>query len=167
MNQHRDTHESLEARLRSDARAMRATPPEGMEQRISAAVWREREAGQLIPMPTARRRTFRLLPPALAGLVTSACAVALVVTWHIRTEAQRTREDISFLVETVQALPARIASTDLPVTGTINVAAPLTREIESVRADARSALDFLAANFLPSSLVDAASVPAADTTRET
>lgn len=157
MNNDRDSHPSLETRLRAEARAMRVVPPEGLEQCISAAVWREREANQAAPAQREpRRRSFRFFSPALAGLITSTCAIALVVLWHDRVEERRAREaaDIRYLVDTVQTLPARLASTELPVARTIAVAEPLAREIESVQADARSALGFLAANFLPSQVLD-------------
>ena len=169
MNSHRDSEPSLEARLRSEARAMRATPPEGMEQRISAAVWREREANQTQPQREPRRRSFRLFSPTLAGLVTSACAIALVVLWHDRVEERRAREaaDIRFLVDTVQTLPARLASTEIPVARTIAVAEPLAREFQSVQADARSALGFLAANFLPSDVLERSAPAGANEAQET
>lgn len=155
MNTDRRDHEpSLESRLRADARAARVAPPEGLEQRVSAAVWRQVDATRTAPQREPRRRSFRLLPPALAGLVTSACAVALVVLWHERADTARVSEaDIRYLVDKVQTLPARLASADLTATPTLAVAAPLEREIESVRADARSALDFLAANFVPSQML--------------
>jgi hypothetical protein len=153
MNTDRHHHESsLEARLRADARATRVTPPEGLEQRISAAVWREKENARSETEP--KRRPFRFFSPAMAGLVTSACALALVVFWHRRPDDPGVNDaDIRYLVDTVQALPARLASAELPSATTITVSGPLTREIESVRADARSALDFLAANFVPSQML--------------
>lgn len=146
----RDNEPSLETRLRTDARAARVAPPEGLEQRISAAVWRERDNTHRESEP--RRRPFRFFSPALAGLVTSACAVAMVVLWHDRAKQDAAREaaDIRYLVDTFQTLPTRLASAELPAASAIAVTGPLTRELESVRADARSALDFLAANFLPS-----------------
>ena len=154
MNHTRRDHEpSLEARLRADARAARVAPPEGLEQRISAAVWREKDNARRESEP--RRRPFRLFSPALAGLVTSACAIALVVFWHNRpVEPTVSDADIRYLVDTVQTLPGRIAAAELPVPDTRVVAEPLTREIESVRANARSALSFLAANFLPSQALE-------------
>lgn len=156
MNTDRHNQEpSLESRLRADARAARVSPPEGLEQRISAAVWREADAARHAPQRRPERRPFRLFSPALAGLVTSACAIALVVFWHKRPDDPGVSDtDIRYLVETVQALPARLASTDLQTTRTLAVPEPLTREIESVRADARSALDFLAANFVPSQMLE-------------
>jgi len=154
MNTARHDHApSLETRLRADAHAARVAPPEGLEQRISAAVWREKDNARRESEP--RRRPFRLFSPALAGLVTSACAVALVVVWHNRpVEPVVSDADIRYLVDTVQTLPGRIAAAELPVAGTRVVAEPLTREIESVRANARSALNFLAANFLPSQALE-------------
>lgn len=153
MNTRRDHESSLETRLRADARATRVTPPEGLEQRISAAVWREKDNARRESEP--RRRPFRLFSPTLAGFVTSACAVALVVFWHNRpAEPVVSDADIRYLVDTVQTLPDRLAAAELPVAGTRVVAEPLTREIESVRANARSALNFLAANFLPSQALE-------------
>jgi len=149
--QHHDRESSLESRLRADARAARVAPPEGLEQRISAAVWREAETARSAPRVEPRRRSFRLFPPALAGLLTSACAVALVILWHQRTDDPALSDaDLRTLAAAVQTLPARLAATELPAATTLTVSGPLVREIESVRADARNALGFLAANFLPS-----------------
>jgi len=168
-NEHRDHESFLESRLRADARAARVAPPDGLEQRIRAAVWREIDAGRQAPPREVRRRSFRLFTPALAGLLTSACAIALVMLWHDRTrEAAHQQADIRYLVSAVETLPARLASAELPAEKVLVVSAPLAREIASVRADARSALDFLAANFLPSQMlaqVDAgtATLPAQET----
>ena len=140
---------------------MRVPPPEGLEQRISAAVWREREVARDSTRVEPRRRSFRFFSPALAGLVTSACAIALMVLWQERRSEDAARhEDIRYLVTTVEALPARIATVDLRTPETLTVSSPLGREIDSVRADARSALGFLAANFLPSSVSGSKERPA-------
>lgn len=151
MNPHDHTDASLESRLRADARTMRVAPPDGLEQRIRAAVWRERETMARPAAKAAPRRGFRILSPTLAGLFTSACVIALIVLWRERgREDDFSREDIQYLATTVRALPARLAEADLAAPRTLTLSGPLTREIDSVRADARTALDFLAANFLPS-----------------
>ncbi len=150
MSPRHDSDQTFEARLRADARALRVEPPEGLEQRISAAIWREREAAREAAPRQKHRRSFRFLPPALAGLVTSVCAVALVVLWSDRANERAHDADIRYLADTVQTLPSRLAAADLSVSRSITVSVPLTREIDAVRADARSALGFLAANFLPS-----------------
>jgi hypothetical protein len=130
-------------------------PPEGLEQRISAAVWREVDAARHAPQRETRRRPFRLFSPAMAGLLTSACAVALAVLWHQRPRDPGVSDaDIRYLVDAVQALPGRLASAELPAATTIPLSGPLAREVQSIRADARSALDFLAANFVPSPMLE-------------
>lgn len=153
MTTRHDPDQSLEARLRSDARTLRVNPPEGLDQRISAAVWREREAAREAASRQPRRRSFRFLPPTLAGLVTSVCAVALVILWSDRVDDRARDADIRYLADTVQTLPSRLAAADLTVSRSITVPVPLSREIDAVRADARSALGFLAANFLPSEVL--------------
>lgn len=151
----RDNESSLEARLRADARATRVPPPEGLEQRISAAVWREADTTRHAPGREPRRRSFRFFSPTLAGIVTSACAVVLAVFWHQRPDDPGVSDaDIRYLVETMQALPGRLASAELPGATTIPLTGPLAREVQSIRADARSALDFLAANFVPSPMLE-------------
>ncbi len=141
---------TLEARLRADARASRVSVPSGLEISIAAAVRRDAARGRE-HREVQERRARRWFSPAFAGLVTSACAVAAVVFWNNYADQRADRAaEIQYLVDSVQSLPSRLASAELPVARRIASSDPLAREITSVRNDARSALDFLAANFLPS-----------------
>lgn len=146
----RDSETPIEARLRGDARSIRVSTPEGLEQRIAAAVRRDaadkRERGDL-PV----RRPGRWLFPTLAGLASATCVIAALLLWQEHTTRQHERmAEIEYLFETVQRLPTRLAEAELPVARRIASNDPLARELSSVREDARNALDFLAVNFLPS-----------------
>jgi hypothetical protein len=54
------------------------------------------------------------------------------------------------LVNDVDALRSRLLASVEPTAKTLAEQNPLTQELDSVQADARSALGFLALNFLPS-----------------
>jgi hypothetical protein len=60
-------------------------------------------------------------------------------------------EETVAIIQTVESLSNGLVETVLPSAGVLVVDNPLQRELEYVYADFRSALDFLALNFLPTS----------------
>jgi hypothetical protein len=135
---------ALEASLRRGAFRQRQAVPADLEQRIIRAV------RQSAP-PPPRRTLTGLVPLALAGAV---AALAVVLSLPPRAPAP---------VKTgspVASRPAATAVADVPVpdalwarispqAGTLLQGKPLQDEVDSVYADAQSALHFLALNFLP------------------
>lgn len=157
-----ESHAAFETRLRQDARAQPPAVPDGLEQRIADAVRRSQAAARTPP-----RRAF---PLWAVGLTTTAALVAVVVTLNRsprpeKTSAEVDPAEIAAVFKAVTALPAQLDRL-LPAPGSRTAADdPLRHELDNVKADARSALDFLAANFLPthpeptSSLQDRSSAP--------
>ena len=138
---------ALENGLRRAATVGMPAVPSGIEQRIVDAVRRAR-----VP---AREPARRALPLWSIGLATAAATVALVlVLGRSRPSPEVISEgasaDITAVVAAIQSLPQHYRETLAPSAARLAAADPLGREFDSVRTDARSALSFLAANFLPS-----------------
>lgn len=133
--------DSLTSTLRLDANIVRRAAPVGMDRRVLQAIASESR-------PRARERHAGRLAFALAG-VTAAVVLALV---PLRPGKSRTEVNLAVDPSVVgPQLNAALAS--LP-TLNVSMAAvmqkePLQQEVNSVYADARSAVRFLALNFLP------------------
>jgi hypothetical protein len=67
-----------------------------------------------------------------------------------RPAAETASPEIRTVVATIRLLPQHYRETIAPSAARLAQADPLARELGCVEADARSALSFLAANFLPS-----------------
>ena len=151
----------LDQQLMAQARQQPAEAPAGLDDRIFQAI-----------QPTLRSRRQRRAPNAwwAIGLAGMAAAIALVVVLS-RPPAPSSAPAIAAvaqpvtpenLVATAPAQPVLVdrwsdrlwsaLATDTPEATSEN---PLQREIAAVQADTRSALRFLARNFLPESLSDA------------
>jgi RNA polymerase sigma factor (sigma-70 family) len=117
-----------------------APPPTGLENRILRAVAESR-----IQRP---RRRFPL--PLAVGAAASA-AVLLAAAMFLRTapEPDHPGEEIAVLLQTADSLAERWWNSVVPGTATLVHENALQQELTSVVAGARSALDFLALNFLP------------------
>jgi hypothetical protein len=142
------TSEQLELQLRRDAPVLRQTlpvPSSTLERDILRAV-RESAA----PAEPVRRGNL-----AWVGGAAATAAIAAFV-WVQRPIAPQpsvaaTPADAAAIVNAVQDLSARFTRNVIPSAGAMVANNPLQQELGSVYSDARSALDFLALNFLPSS----------------
>jgi hypothetical protein len=142
---------ALEAQLRHDSRAQMAAVPAGLEHRIADAVRRAQ-----VPARTPQRRSG---PIWATGLVTVAAAVALVVVLNRGSRPSRATTEvgpaeIAAVFTAVTALPQHFNDVFVPASSRPANADPLRRELDNVKADARSALSFLAENFLPAARPD-------------
>jgi hypothetical protein len=131
---------ALDGALRASASRESAPPPTGLENRILRAVAESR-----IQRP---RRRFPL--PLAVGAAASA-AVLLAAAMFLRTapEPDHPGEEIAVLLQTADSLAERWWNSVVPGTATLVHENALQQELTSVVAGARSALDFLALNFLP------------------
>ena len=71
-----------------------------------------------------------------------------------------TDAEIEALTETVNAASRGLVEKVIPATGALAADNPMQREFGAIYADARSAVGFLALNFLPTSTTADASTPA-------
>lgn len=131
--------------------ASRQTPAAstGFERRILQAV-RESAAGPDRSPGTLRR--FKL--SHIAGFAAAAAVAAIVFTrgpWRDRSDepGMIARAGAELLVDTVDSLSSRLTESVIPSAGEMVARNPLQQELGSVYNDMRSALDFLALNFLP------------------
>lgn len=107
----------------------------------------------------------------IGGAISAAAAAAVIAIWpgaepgsdsQPRIAGTSSAEDAAAIISTVEALSTELVASVLPTAGAIVAENPLQRELGSVYSDLRSALDFLALNFLPT--VSAA--PSPPTTRQ-
>jgi hypothetical protein len=68
-------------------------------------------------------------------------------------------EEVAVIIETVDSLSTEFVDSVLPTAGGLVANNPLQQEFTSVYSDMRSALDFLALNFLPTAPVNAKATP--------
>ncbi len=141
-----DSLAALETRLRHDAHALTSTAPAGLEPRIAAAVRRAQS-----PAPVRHRQP---LVWWAAGVTTATAAAALALVMNrspspAPTGAEAEPAEIAAVFKALTEFPSQLDQL-LPRPGTrMGGADPLDHELGNVKADARSALAFLAANFLP------------------
>jgi hypothetical protein len=144
----------LEAELRHEATAARAEAPVGLEHGIMAAV---AEDERMAPAPTtAMAPRFSVATLAFAGTAAAAFAIIFgVARWSQErergaTEKLETARELAGLATAAEQFSDEWLNTKLPAAGTAALDNPLRQELDSLNADAHSALDFLALNFLPS-----------------
>ncbi len=135
----------LETELRRSAPAARGATPDDLERGIMAAVHRSRA-----PEPEARRS----LPwGTFATFGTAAAVIVLGALYFQRSGQPASREiaaaDAQALLQSVSSLSADFSGRVLPTAGALVTDNPLQAEATAVYQSARSALDFLALNFLP------------------
>ena len=145
---------ALELELRREAARSKAAGPASnrvLEQRILRAIRR--------PSPGRARAPLRSW--VLGGLgFAAAVAIALMLPLDRGPEPPDDRagaspsEDAAVIVSTVKSLSTEFVGTVIPSAGRLVTANPLQDEFGSVYSDVRSALDFLALNFLPATPVD-------------
>jgi hypothetical protein len=137
----------VETALRREASGLEHDVPAGLERNIMHAI-------TATPRVTARARIART-PFVVASTAAAAIAFVLgVVRWGTETgqpamEFNSSRE-IAGLAAAAEAFSDEWLNSTLPTAGAAALNNPLRQELDSVYADARSALNFLALNFLPS-----------------
>ena len=130
--------DSLESSLRRDATRDWHEAPAGLEQNILRAV------RQAAPAPRRTRPVWL----ALAGA--AACALAAVVFFQDGfSPARPPVTDVKPAEVVVAVSPQQIWNNLKPSANAVLAADPLQKEAAAVAADARTALNFLAQNFLP------------------
>ncbi|MFT3828471.1 MAG: hypothetical protein QM691_02075 [Opitutaceae bacterium] len=139
---------ALDNRLRREALPRVATPSDGLEQRLSAAV--RRAASPAAP------RSRRVVPLWSLGLASVAAAFALLFVFRPHDPADETignrpAADAEAVVTVARSWGRNLRDTLAPQVARLSEPDPLGRELGRVSTDARSALSFLAANFLPTS----------------
>ena len=138
---------ALDASLRRDAGVWAQTTPApsvGFERRILGAVMQS-----TAPATAARPRVWR---GAWAATGAVAAIVALAVFGPASGPTRATNEaNAAMLTGAVQAVSRGLVEKVIPSTGALVADNPLQREFDAIYADARSALGFLALNFLPAS----------------
>lgn len=134
---------SLETDLRRTAPAARTAAPDDLERGIMAAVQRSRA-----PEPR------RALPwGAFATYGAAAAVIALGAVYFQRSNTPASRDvaaaDAQALMQSVASISTDFSQRVLPTAGALVTDNPLQTEATAVYNSARSALDFLALNFLP------------------
>jgi hypothetical protein len=103
---------------------------------------------------------------AVGGLGAVAAIVALMAGLRHEPIAEQrgsvsepaTTAEVAVIIETVDSLSNEFVESVLPTAGGLVANNPLQRELTSVYSDMRSALDFLALNFLPAAPATANSI---------
>jgi hypothetical protein len=141
--------DELESALRRDATPLEADAPVGLENRIMRAIAAEARPEPARARPAAMPR-FALLGTAAAAAI--ALAIGLARWWPqgVPQPVEDQAREIASLTASAETFSDEWLNTKLPEAGAAAVDNPLREELDSVYADARSALDFLAMNFLPS-----------------
>jgi hypothetical protein len=137
--------------LARDAKIVKSAPaPDGLEQLVMAGIARRSTRG------ARAHRSTRPWLWSIALVGTAACAALFVMripspdTPRVAAEELELRpEELAQVVASVAALPGEIGARVVPPAARLAQDNPLLSEIDSVRSDARSALAFLALNFLP------------------
>jgi hypothetical protein len=151
--------DELDAALRRDAARSKArafAPSATLEQQILRAVRSSASES------TRDRSSYSSRMWALGGLCVAAAAVA--ITLALRPDASQesnarmasagSAEDAAVILRTVESLSTQLVVSVLPSAGELVVHNPLQEELGSVYSDMRSALDFLALNFLPNTRLE-------------
>jgi hypothetical protein len=143
--------QELDVTLREAATQIsRETPAAstGFERRIMHAV---REAASEAAPARAERRSHWARGLALASVAAIAALVFTRQSWLPRSDdSAQFANDAAVLVDAVESLSTRLTDSVIPSAGQLVAQNPMQDELGSVYADVRSAIDFLAFNFLPS-----------------
>lgn len=136
----------LESALRRAAR-VRAPAPAGLEQGILAAVYRSQSGA-----PQRAARSGAGWPGVWVGVAAAVALIGLVWQWRggETARAGNSSADTRVMLDATDALTERLMTSVLPTVVTTVADNALRQEADAVYADARSALHFLALNFLPS-----------------
>lgn len=147
--------DQLQLHLRHSARPL-STPPSGLENRILHAL--DRSEALAIRKPQHRLFTTSV---ALCVVVFSVAALwRLNLVPFLGPNANTAGEyatEVAALIAAVRAMPSDLRVKIEEPTAQLVQKNSLGREVENVYSDAKSALDFLSANFLPASAPEASS----------
>lgn len=124
--------------------------------------WRIMQAVQTGAQTSPRRRASGPRGLWTIGALTAAVAVVVtMVSLNRQPSSSTAREDVAnstptaadaqVIVQAVESLSNRLVDSVIPSAGELVADNPLQQELGSMYSDVRSALDFLALNFLPSS----------------
>ncbi|MGH8019789.1 MAG: hypothetical protein ACREIA_16205 [Opitutaceae bacterium] len=150
---------ALDEQLARESRPLTRRPaPEGIEQLVMAGIRARQQSARNSTRRSAPRRRGLVFGSALAA---TAAAVAVIFLardpapspdseYNMAAAETWQPEEVAAMVASVEAIPGRLRATLVPSATRLANANPLMNEVDSVYADARSALDFLALNFLPS-----------------
>ena len=130
----------LETSLRREAVQTRAIPPGSLETRVLNAVRHSRPE---------ERRPQRPFSWSIAGLTAAALVAVLIFRIQERSRTFQQMATVEDVIEVANALPKQWLTSLQPEAMRLLEENPLQTELASVRSDTRSALDFLAMNFLP------------------
>lgn len=155
--------QSLDQQLVHAARASGPELPAGLEERLFASVRTARQA------PAERRPAARTWV-AVGGFAAAAAAAIALVALRTPSDSivpgERSAAALPGAPDTGEPArePARAAESAWwdalsPRVAALDADNPLQRELEAVQADTRSALQFLARNFLPSDVSGEAAAP--------
>ena len=145
-------NDEFDALLKADARRSTATPA-GLENAIIAGF---RQASPR-PERTVERRRSRSPMFAFAGAAMIAAALAVAFTFSLKkpkpknelVESGATPEDVQQTLEAARGASQTLWASVKPSAEVLKEADPLNQELNSVVSDARSAMNFLALNFVP------------------
>jgi hypothetical protein len=145
------TNDALVTDLHRDAAQERQFPPDDLAARIALAV------RQSTPR---QRRSHTAVWRTLAGVTAVVALSVFLVRQNLPIQPTATKTqvateihpaDVAALVANVDSLRIRFLDSVEPTAAKLATQNPLTQELNSVQADARSALGFLALNFIPTS----------------
>ena len=137
---------ALDSALRRDAARAVTAVDDDLERRIMQAV---RASAKQPTRGHARAESYRGLWTAGAALVALAFAVVILQRGPRDAEPKVTRADADAIVDTVNSLSDQLVDSVIPSAAALVTDNPLQTEIDSIKADAQSALGFLALNFMP------------------
>ncbi|WP_414664633.1 hypothetical protein [Horticoccus sp. 23ND18S-11] len=157
------TGDAVEGALRRDAGAWTQASPApsaGFERELLRSIREEAAVQAPVRTPGGAWRSF--------GVAMAACAVVAGIgyvqfgggTWRRDVPDTTVAAETAVVLETVESLSQGLVETVIPSAGALVADNPLQREFDSIYADARSVLGFLALNFLPTTPENAGVVPA-------
>lgn len=149
------TNDTLESTLRQAARSSRGdpfAPSPDFESSLLRAVRTSAPRGAPSWPEMRPHRAW-----ALAGIGAAAviAAIALMLPFNppstefVRVASSSPADDAAVILETVESLSTEFMGSVVPSAGQLVATNPLQHELNAVYSDARSALHFLALNFLP------------------
>ena len=138
--------ETLEQELRRDASALREAAPEPTSELAHSIMRAVREDSREL-----RPARFRMPVWTLSAIAAAAIVAVIAVQWPV-TPSRSTvviADETEVIVQALETLSVKLTDTVIPTTGEVLANNPLQKELGSVYSDARSALDFLVLNFMP------------------
>jgi hypothetical protein len=137
--------DELDMALRGDAMKIEAQPPTGLDRAILVTL------GTAVVDRRPKRVPSVLVVAAAAFVMGALIAIGFRTGWwHGLVEPARgASPDVIALADAAEVWSDRVWNSTLPAAGEFVQDNALQQEVDAVYADARSAVDFLALNFLP------------------